>query len=263
MSVNAGSDAEVCENDDFETSPNASNFETSEWTTSGTGTFEDETELNTTYYPSDDDYDNGSVILTLTVNGGGDSMDDDLLITFLPLPEAAGTISGADWVCMNNTSDYEVSAITNADSYEWLIYPTEAGTISGDETNITIAWASGFFGDVFLNVHGVNACGEGEYSADFAIIIDECTGLDELTDNASVRITPNPSNGKFSIVLNQKNLNYQTLKITDFSGKVLLEEKGNYAERINLNLEHFNNGMYLMILENESSRLIKKILIQE
>jgi hypothetical protein len=262
MSVNAGGDEEVCENDDFETSPNASNFESSEWTTSGTGTFEDETALNTTYYPSADDYDNGSVTLTLTVYGGGDSMEDDLLIEFLPLPEAAGAISGDDWVCMNNSSDYEVAAISNADSYEWALYPANAGSVSGDGSSVTIQWATGFFGDVVLGVRGVNDCGEGEYSEDFAIFIDECTGLSEIDQNGTVVISPNPSNGKFTVDLNQNDKSYSSIIITDFSGKILHEEKGSFIERIDLNLSQLENGMYLMILENNSSKLIKKILIQ-
>lgn len=49
--------------------PTASNYASLLWTTSGTGTFDDDTLLNPTYNPSDADNTAGSVTLTLTATG--------------------------------------------------------------------------------------------------------------------------------------------------------------------------------------------------
>ena len=66
-SVNAGIDKTICLGDSYPIqNSSAANFSSLVWTTSGSGTFNDSTIANATYFPTNADFARGSVILTLT-----------------------------------------------------------------------------------------------------------------------------------------------------------------------------------------------------
>jgi large repetitive protein len=64
----AGNDQEVCKSNNYTTTGSQVNGVSFEWTSLGTGTFQNGNNLITTYYPSVADKDNGSVQLVLKVN---------------------------------------------------------------------------------------------------------------------------------------------------------------------------------------------------
>ena len=75
--VDAGEDQAVCgEVVPFQISGNVSNAGGGQWTTSGSGTFQNATNLNTFYVASQDDIDMGSVTLTLTSTGNGNCLPE-------------------------------------------------------------------------------------------------------------------------------------------------------------------------------------------
>jgi hypothetical protein len=80
--ANAGEDASICENDVFITeSAIAENYTSLLWTSSGTGSFDDPSMLQTTYLPGVQDIENSSVVLTLTANNdSGCGEDVDVMI---------------------------------------------------------------------------------------------------------------------------------------------------------------------------------------
>ncbi len=64
---------------------NAINYSSVEWTTTGTGNFDNETELSSTYYPSDADIAAENLTLELTIyDDNANSFSDDLLLTIIP-----------------------------------------------------------------------------------------------------------------------------------------------------------------------------------
>ena len=65
--VNVGDDLTICQNVYVELSAFAENYSTSEWTTSGDGSFENLNQLSTNYFPGPLDVLNGYVFLTLSV----------------------------------------------------------------------------------------------------------------------------------------------------------------------------------------------------
>ncbi|HNS18723.1 MAG TPA: hypothetical protein PKI34_12990, partial [Bacteroidales bacterium] len=72
----AGDTTAICEGDTLLLSGAwAENYTSLLWTTSGTGTFDNDTILNPAYYPGADDIVNGSVELTLTATGAGTCPD--------------------------------------------------------------------------------------------------------------------------------------------------------------------------------------------
>ena len=69
-------------------------------------------------------------------------------ITFkAPVPE------GDSIVCPGTTSSgYYVSTVTDATSYEWLLTPENAGTLTANYENATVLWNSGFKGTASISL---------------------------------------------------------------------------------------------------------------
>lgn len=120
----AGPDDYSCEGDPFNLNGTATNYESLLWTTSGTGTFDDETILDPAYTPSIEDLEMGSVELTLTVYGPTETISDDMLLMFSTTPSASAGENLA--IC-----DYESVTLemAGAENYSELLWST-----SGDGT---------------------------------------------------------------------------------------------------------------------------------
>ncbi|MBM3436437.1 MAG: T9SS type A sorting domain-containing protein [Bacteroidetes bacterium] len=83
-------------------------------------------------------------------------------ITVGEVPGIAPTPTGLTLLCASwGNSSYNTSGISGITTYDWMLEPTEAGTISGNGTNITVIWDDEFLGVATLRVAGVNYCGSG------------------------------------------------------------------------------------------------------
>lgn len=102
------------------------------WTTSGTGTFSDDTLINTVYTPSADDIDAGSVILTLTAQSASPCVATTDIVR-LTINRQAVISAGMDSVICEGSA----FAITDATTtYATSIVWTTSGT--GTFSNSTI-----------------------------------------------------------------------------------------------------------------------------
>jgi len=111
----------------------------------------------------------------LTVRGlnscGQGAVSAGFAITVNPLPAAAGTIEGTASVCQGQTSvTYRVAAIVNATSYNWS-YSGTGAAINGTGNTVTIDFATNATSGN-LSVRGVNNCGTGAVSANFAVTVN-------------------------------------------------------------------------------------------
>ena len=81
------------------------------------------------------------------------------------------------------------------------------------------------------------------------------TGISENSNDALFSVEPNPTTGLFTIELaTQKNVPYE---VTDISGKML--HKGMLTEkRTTIDLSKNEAGVYLLKLDGQSIRLVKK-----
>ena len=81
------------------------------------------------------------------------------------------------------------------------------------------------------------------------------TGISENSNDALFSVEPNPTTGMFTIELaTQKNVPYE---VTDISGKML--HKGILTEkRTNIDLSKNEAGVYLLKIDGQSIRLVKK-----
>jgi len=130
MTCSAGPDMDICENHSPTMIASAANFETLLWTTSGDGTFSDNTMLNPIYTPGTSDINNGFVELSLEVSNGTNTMNDAMMIYISHLPIV---FAGEDESYCKDIPEILVSGfVVNTEEYEW--------TTSGD----------GYFEDPYL-----------------------------------------------------------------------------------------------------------------
>jgi len=104
-----------------------------------------------------------------TLLGCDAPMNGTLHVTTLPLPQAAGTITGPTTVCQNTIMTYSITAIPYASSYDWSL-PTGATITLGQGTpSITVDFGpTSISGDI--KVRGHNACGDGAFTAIFVTV---------------------------------------------------------------------------------------------
>ncbi|TDD78077.1 T9SS sorting signal type C domain-containing protein [Flavobacterium caseinilyticum] len=117
----------------------------------------------------------GNYVVTLTCttsyDGNSFSNSESIPVRVNPLPTAAGTITGPATVCQGQSGvSYSVPAITNATSYSWA-YSGAGATITGATRTPTITFAANATSGN-LTVYGVNACGNGTVSANYAVTVN-------------------------------------------------------------------------------------------
>ena len=125
--ADAGADTAICEGDVFTATATATNG-TIAWTTSGDGTFADNTIEDAVYTPGATDSTNGTVTLTMSVTGtnagcGTTVVSDTSVITIDHVPTADAGAAGAA-ICAGN--DFTAAATATDGTIAW--------TTSGDGT---------------------------------------------------------------------------------------------------------------------------------
>ncbi len=119
--VDAGIDFTICETPYFQIfDANITNYSSIRWTTSGTGTFNNNTILNPIYYPSSSDITNVNVTLTLSAQNISPCMGferDSKTLFFTPAPRInAGPDTSA---CGNMSFPIEDATASNYVSLKW------------------------------------------------------------------------------------------------------------------------------------------------
>ena len=96
----AGSGYDICPGEEPRIQESyGTGYNTVEWTSSGTGTFDDNTQIQPVYFPSDEDIANQSVNLTMTLTDGtGNIVSDDMVLTIKIGPGSAANAEGPDYV---------------------------------------------------------------------------------------------------------------------------------------------------------------------
>ncbi len=112
----------------------------------------------------------------ITVQGnnicGSGTVSAPYPVIVVPLPVAAGTITGNNTVCEGDAGIvYTVPPITNATGYVWTI-PSGAIIVGGVNTNsITVDFPAPSSSGI-INVYGTDYCGNGTVSPDLAITVN-------------------------------------------------------------------------------------------
>lgn len=266
LTAAAGSDDAICQGSTYALSANAENYSSLLWSTSGDGTFDDITIINTVYTPGTFDIENNSAILKLTVyNSDNDSISDDMNLTINPLPEVSIKPMGDDTIDLfyTTSSDYFITNADFATSYSWSLIPEEAGSFESSDTSITVLWNTGYLGDANLKVKSINDCGESEYSLPLEITILNTVGVNENLFSDELILFPNPNNGRFKIIFND-NTSDKNIKIYNSLGSLVYRDVLVKEYSKNLNISNLPDGIYyLRINYKNNNSIFKKIIIQK
>ena len=57
------------------------------------------------------------------------------------------------------TTSFTTPLVSGADTYNWVVYPSESGSISVDQNNLDVSWSVDFTGETGIYVEAVNSCG--------------------------------------------------------------------------------------------------------
>jgi gliding motility-associated-like protein len=104
-------------------------------------------------------------------NACGTGLSSSLAVTVLPLPSAAGAITGKVTACQGETNViYSIIALANTSSYVWTI-PSGATLLSGQGTTQIILDYTGSASSGSVTVKGINACGSGTLSSKAVTVV--------------------------------------------------------------------------------------------
>lgn len=137
-------------------------------------------------------------------------------------------------------------------------------TVSGGISPYTYLWSnnattediSGLAsGNYTVTIKDVNLCTKVEtYSVG-------TTKTNETDKNLIYKLYPNPTNDNIFVELNSEELAGSDIKVTDITGKVILNHKITIKDsKIELNLRDYNSGVYMMKLENNKNTIVRKIV---
>ena len=132
---------------------------------------------------------------------------------------------------------------------------TATGTISGTprfSSSINI---------VVVATNNATGCPSMPKSYTVVVYPDPATSIDNSLDNV-VKVSPNPSSGDFSVDFGNINMAKSLVRVYDAQGKQVYSSENNTNNSGNLmtiSLGNFANGIYLMEVQTEKGRIIKRL----
>ncbi|MBK7213812.1 MAG: exo-alpha-sialidase [Bacteroidales bacterium] len=172
----AGNSLNICEGQSAQMNAAAANYQSLLWTSTGTGSFNDNTILNPVYTPSQSDIEAGALILTLTVTGlsAGDVQESSLNLTISPKPTA---FAGADAsICQGTAFTVAGASATN---YAQLLW-SSSGNGTFDDAGLMMP----------VYTPGSNDIANG--MAHLYLVSDAGNACDDARDTLNLVIHPSP-----------------------------------------------------------------------
>jgi hypothetical protein len=102
-----------------------------------------------------------------------------------------------------------------------------------------------------------NGC-EGD--ATQTVTVDNCASVEE-NSAMSLQLSPNPTNGMVSLIFSNNLIGLTTIEVIDLTGKIIFTETV-LTSKINLNLTHLPNGIYLIRAGNGNATQTERLILQ-
>ncbi len=200
--------------------------------------------------------DAGGTVFTfyITTNGGSAwTLFTPTTGTFYPsgdlgvIPNSSAYVSTGANATSGTGSSYSVDGGANWTDIDVGVQHTAQGWVNG-----TTGWCGGF---------NTSSTADGIYKYS-----GNALGVKALNnDNARMKMFPNPSNGQFSLQISGAETNSAVVKIVDLIGNVAFEEtinNSNTAIRHDVNLSTVAKGVYIVTVENGTTRFVNKMVIE-
>lgn len=177
----AGMDEDFCETDVMQCQGTATYCDSTHWTTSGTGTFDNDLIFDPIYLPSAEDIESGLVVLTFTGFGPISTVADDVNFTIELTPTAYSGESAT--VCSNESYFLADATAENYNTLEWTTLGDgtfdDAGAVNPNYTPGPTDIENGIT-SLVLTVLGSDAC--GTIADQLELTIDAATTADAGID---------------------------------------------------------------------------------
>jgi hypothetical protein len=146
--------------------------------------------------------------------------------------------SSSSFIRMKNVgqSEIQVPGLLPQTTYEWQIY-TVCGSNNGTLSSVNYFTTGGISAVNEMNVDG----------------------------SLNLKVYPNPSHDKVQVDYESNIINTGEISLTDIRGSLVYSKKvqlNKGSNKIILNVSEYKNGIYVLTLKNNSSVLVKKIIIE-
>ncbi|HBS86565.1 MAG: hypothetical protein A2W91_20305 [Bacteroidetes bacterium GWF2_38_335] len=161
------------------------------------------------------------------------------------------TIAGGDTIT-TTTLPYTLFTIGGFASYYWY-------NADGTDTGVSPIHSADTSGWYYVDVTDANGC-----TATDSIFIDYVVNINEVDDNMSLSVYPNPSKGEFFVNVNLQKDENLSLIIRNTQGQIILKkEAGKVSDfKQKIDLGAFADGVYYLEVRSDSSFFVEKIVIQ-
>jgi hypothetical protein len=141
-------------------------------------------------------------------------------------------------------AQYETSSVSGS-NYIWSV--TGGNIVSGAGTSlITVNWSTPGTGTLTVSETSAQNC-TGTSNA-FNVVVDPCTGSEELAATHFITVFPNPAIGQISVTMNDASGTNRLLRFFDVTGRLAFElgiDDG--AKRVEfVDLSHLKAGVYIL-----------------
>ena len=182
MAGTAGYDVTVCEGNDAQIVGYAIHYDNLQWTTSGDGTFDNANIAMPIYTPGVQDLVNRQATLTITINGGGETITDEMTVFIVDNVEIENGLPEAHYCATDEPQPIAVRITGDYVSFQWL---TDGDGTFEDATALETTYTPGLNdinNGVNLTAFAVSqGCGTVSYAYPF-----EMSPMPEMTLEAEV-----------------------------------------------------------------------------
>jgi len=78
------------------------------------------------------------------------------------------------------------------------------------------------------------------------------------TDNASLRVYPNPATGQ--LIIENEQLIIRNVELFDMMGKLVMSPMSHKFQEMTINISHLPSGIYFVRVSTEAGKIVKKVL---
>ena len=139
----------------------------------------------------------------------------------------------------------------NATSYAWTFGDGQTST----EENPVHIYLDGFFNGSLISTNGCT-------SDTFYFDLNVFTRVNEIADDPTIHLAPNPSSGKFGISWDDHAIGSADIEVYSIEGITVYQQAAIINTGV-LDLSSLSEGMYIMHILKDGARSMKRILIQK
>lgn len=196
-----------------------------------------------------------SGIYTVVVNNGIGAVYDTINVSLVPAITATWNVIDTS-VCAETLISF---SDTTADAVSWI---WDFGDNSYSiEQNPTHSYLNSGTYDVSLTVTNAFGCTD---LVSTQLEINGCAGIKEMENFADISLFPNPTNGKFNLLVTLPSNSDLTVEILDINGSTMFSENlTNIIEyQHTFDSQRYDSGMYFVKIYSGENTIVRKLIVQ-